>query len=111
MSNMTDYINSLAARSSAAQQQPAPTPADEYRERTRPLTDRLRDLLTTIPPEIIAEGLSLRELQPRLRGRKGRACHHAELADALRALGFTRRRYWKDGRTGFNARWFPVKEG
>jgi hypothetical protein len=76
------------------------------RERLTPLEDRLARLLQTIPHEIQREGLSLSQLQVQLRGRWRGACHPGDLGDALRKLGFVRRRNWRDG-VGFRAQWYP----
>jgi hypothetical protein len=109
-SALSPYIAAISQfRNTPAQPTPPTDPADEWRERNRPLVDRVRDLLKEIPPAVIADGLVLRELQIRLKGRIKRTCHAGELADCLRTLGFQRRRYWKEGRAGFNARWFPSR--
>jgi hypothetical protein len=74
------------------------------RERLRPLDERLTAVLRDIPAELQAEGLSLAALQERLRGRWRGNCHPGELGAALRRLGFTRERRWRDGE-GFRAVW------
>ena len=73
-----------------------------------PLIDRVKKLLNTIPFAEQQQGLSLSELQIRLRGRKGKKCHPGELADCLRKLGYERRRGWRQGRTGFRAVWKKI---
>jgi hypothetical protein len=73
-----------------------------------PLIDRVKKLLNTIPVAEQQQGLSLSELQIRLRGRKGKKCHPGELADCLRKLGYERRRGWRQGRTGFRAVWKKI---
>lgn len=106
----TAAISRFSVRNTPAQPTPPPDQsADEWRERNRPLIDRVRDLIKAIPPVVIADGLVLRELQARLKGRIKCTCHAGELADCLRTLGFQRRRYWKEGRAGFHARWFPTR--
>jgi hypothetical protein len=79
--------------------------ADDTRERLTPLQDRLSRLLTTIPAEVLAEGVSLSALQAGLRGRWRGACHPGELGAALRKAGFVRRRKWVDD-DGFRSLWF-----
>lgn len=80
--------------------------AKQWREANRPLIDRLRDLLSTIPVEVQCAGLSLQDLRIRLRGRTpGRACNHVELGAALRQLGFRRERRWHKEEDGFRAYW------
>lgn len=99
-----DYINSLTTYGD----QPAPSDCravENWREANRPLIARLRDLLATIPTEVQRAGLSLRDLQTRLKGRKGKMCDHAELGAALRSLGFRRDRRWSHGDQGFRAVW------
>jgi hypothetical protein len=99
-----DYILSLTAHGA----QPAASDTatvEQWREANRPLIARLRDLLATIPTEVQRAGLSLRDLQPRLKGRKGKMCDHAELGAALRSLGFRRDRRWSQPDQGFRAVW------
>lgn len=101
---LRDYTLSLTTLGT----QPAPsdsTPVDEWRDANRPLIARLRDLLATIPSQVQRAGLSLRDLQPRLKGRKGKMCDHAELGAALRSLGFRRDRRWSQPDQGFRAVW------
>ena len=99
-----DYINSLTTYG----EQPAPSgcrAVEDWREANRPLIARLRDLLATIPTDVQRAGLSLRDLQARLKGRKGKMCDHAELGAALRTLGFHRDRCWSNSDQGFRAVW------
>lgn len=85
--------------------EPEPTPPPDPIT-LRPLTERLRDLLATIPESAKANGLELRELQARLKGRQGKSCNAAELGAALRTLGWKRFRGWSDNHGGFVARWY-----
>lgn len=71
------------------------------------LLERTRKLLETIPMEQQEYGLELNELRIRLRGRIKKTCHPGELADCLRKLAYTRKRYWRNENEGFQARWFP----
>lgn len=73
----------------------------------RPLGVRLDELLRRIPPEIQARGLSLRDLQQQLRGRKARTCHHAELAHELFRRGWCKRRKWAGAGAPWPVLWFP----
>lgn len=106
MNTTADYLASLMrhAEASATTTADAQT-ASQWREQNRPLIDRLRDLLRTIPIEVQREGLALRDLQVRLKGRGGRNCNHAELGDCLRTLGFRRERRWRQAEQGFRAVW------
>jgi hypothetical protein len=54
--------------------------------------------------EVQREGLSLASLEPLLLGRRHGHCHCGELGEALRLLGFVRRRNWR-GADGFPAVW------
>lgn len=101
---LRDYTLSLATLGT----QPAPSDTaavQDWREANRPLIARLRDLLATIPIEVQRAGLSLRDLQSRLKGRKGKMCDHAALGAALRSLGFRRDRRWNHQDQGFRAVW------
>ena len=72
-----------------------------------PLHARLRRVLDHIPQSTQLEGLSLLDLQTRLRGRKGGLPHIGELGAAIRRLGWQRRRAWSDHDAAFAAKWFP----
>lgn len=73
-----------------------------------PLHTRLQKLLDTIPTNVQCRGLSLLDIQTRLRGRKGRAPHIGELGAAMRGLGWQRRRRWSNETTSFSAKWYPA---
>jgi hypothetical protein len=72
-----------------------------------PLHARLQKVLDTISLKTQANGLSLLELQVRMKGRKGGMPHVGELAAAFRKLGWIRRRQWSDSEDGFRAKWYP----
>jgi hypothetical protein len=72
-----------------------------------PLIQRVTKLLAAMPHAEKARGVELLELQYRLKGRKGGRAHVGEIAECLRRLGYVRRRGWREGRTGFCARWYP----
>jgi hypothetical protein len=104
---MVAYIEQLKASAAAEQARRAERQRAvmaDARERLRPLDERLTAVLRDIPAELQAEGLSLATLQDRLRGRWRGNCHPGELGTALRRLGFTRERRWRDGE-GFRAVW------
>lgn len=98
------------ARYEAAQAEKHRAVANEAREKLVALETRLARLLATIPPEVQGEGLSLMALQTQLRarGRGHSRCHVGELGEALRKLGFERRRAWR-GAKEFKALWFPAQ--
>ena len=110
---MPSYIEQLQASAAAAQSEQAQKKqaidaarASSWRDSMRPLKDRLADLLTTVPDDVKANGLSLSALQVQLRGRKASKAHCGEVATALRQLGYRRVRVWKQTDTdGFNAVW------
>ena len=72
-----------------------------------PLHVRLQKKVDAIPAATQQQGLSLLELQVRMKGRKGGMPHVGELASALRKLGWIRRRQWSNIEDGFRAKWYP----
>lgn len=72
-----------------------------------PLHIRLQKKVDAIPTKTQQQGLSLLELQVRMKGRKGGMPHVGELASALRKLGWIRRRQWSNSEDGFRAKWYP----
>jgi len=108
VSKVSFYIQQLKASLAVEEQQQRldrSRVADAaVKERLTPLENRLARLLTTIPPEVQKEGLSLPALQKALRGRWRGSCHPGELGAALRKLGFVRERQW-GGSDGFQAVW------
>jgi hypothetical protein len=109
---MSAYINQLNAQFEAEQAKRDIANAAEQqavRDRLTPLENRLQKLLSTIPVEVQREGLSLKTLQPSLRGRWRGTCHPGELGTALRKLGYKRIRKWSDD-SGFRALWFPDQD-
>jgi hypothetical protein len=76
------------------------------------LDGKLKRLLSTIPPEVQDEGLSIVEVQVMLRprGSERSCCTAGQLGDALRRLGFVRERRWHDGRSSFRALWRKRRE-
>jgi hypothetical protein len=109
-----DYAATMRAhiRSSKSQleQQAAKTAArdaKQWRERLTPLDARLAPILSEIPPEIQAEGLSLHTLQKFVKGRWRGCAHPGELGAALRRMGWSRTRLWRGDGIGFRALWLP----
>jgi uncharacterized protein YecE (DUF72 family) len=100
---LSDAQNNVkaAARREAAQQA-----ARQWSERLTPLEERLKRLLSQMPEEMIAQGLSLDHLRRLLAGKWRGNCHPGELGAALRRLGFVRRRNWSDADGGFRALWY-----
>ena len=106
---MKSYLNELNAHAASLRTQDTVKQAQAAAERDRRilLDDRLKHLLSTIPPEIQDEGLSIIEVQTMLRprGSTRSICTAGQLGDALRRLGFERERRWRDGRSSFRALW------
>ena len=105
---MRGYLAELNAYAAAQQRaQDAVKQAAAERDRRTSLDDRLKHLLSTIPPEVQDEGLSIVAVQVLLRprGSERSCCTAGQLGDALRRLGFVRERRWHDGRSSFRALW------
>jgi hypothetical protein len=82
----------------------------DWRDRLKPLEERLAKLLSTIPVEIKREGLSLPAIQTMLAGKWRGKCHPGELGQALRKLGYVRSRHWSETSGGFTALWYAPNE-
>lgn len=111
---MSTYLESVRALSeeqskakAIADQQAAQQAARQWSERLTPLEERLKRLLSRMPEEMIAQGLSLDDLRRLLSGKWRGNCHPGELGAALRKLGYVRRRNWSDHEGGFRAQWVP----
>jgi len=111
---ITDFITSLAADSAAsfaattrAQDAEQTAQRIKWRERLSPLDQRLAKLLADIPAALKAEGLSRESLRVQLAGRYSQTARAADVAAALRKLGWTRKRCWKgdESPNGFRATW------
>ena len=89
-------------------EQPWPDLQDDASASLKPLHTRLQKLLATLPLSAQRQGLSLLDLQARLRGRKGGLPHIGELGAAMRRLGWQRRRAWSNEDTAFSSKWYPA---
>jgi hypothetical protein len=76
-----------------------------------PLTERIKRLVASLPEPERNIPKSMEYFQTRLRGRKGKAAHVGEIADALRKLGYLRKRAWSKDANGFRAYWYPYGFG
>jgi hypothetical protein len=110
ISELNDYVERCNAKARAEREEKERAETQAARERLTPLDDRLSRHLLTIPIDIQREGLSLSALQVSLRGRRGGHPHPGELGDALRRLGFVRKRAWAGGSAGFRALWYPAEK-
>ena len=103
-----DFAAGISARlQELSAQQKLPSTQEDDQAPLAPLHTRLQKLLDQIPQSAKQEGLSLMDLQTRLRGRKGGMSHVGELGAALRRLGWHRRRRWSDQDEAFSSRWHP----
>ena len=110
---MTTYIESVREQFERLRQSRLEVEIEErtkatarWTERLTPLEERLKRLLSQMPEEMVAKGLSLDELRRLLAGKWKGNCHPGELGAALRKLGFIRRRNWSEAEGAFRARWF-----
>jgi hypothetical protein len=92
----------------AAKEKSAECKAQGWRERLTPLDVRLEKILSEIPVDVQAEGLSLHALQGFVKGRWRGNAHPGELGTALRHLGWYRTRQWRGDEIGFRALWYPA---
>ena len=106
--NFNDFLHAMGDMSA-----PAPAPldsppeADYWERRARPLSTRLKALLTSIPDTAKAEGLSVTALSKQMIGRYSGKAAPREVAVELRALGYTMRRVWRNRSTeGVRTLWF-----
>lgn len=97
-------LNALVEEEAALRAKQKLQSTNAARTRLTPLEDRLARLLKSIPVELQREGLSLASIQSSLQGRWRGNCHPGELGNALRRLGFQRKRQW-GGDAGFKALW------
>ncbi len=103
-----DFAAGICARlQEFSAEQHVPTTQEDAHAPLAPLHTRLQKLLDQIPQNAKQEGLSLLDLQARLRGRKGGMPHVGELGAAMRRLGWYRRRRWSDQDAAFSSKWYP----
>jgi hypothetical protein len=96
------YLTALAAPQPAPTDQPQPVPLsvtprrDNYLARLTPLPDRLRIALEKFPVEMTANGLHMSQIWPLVTGVQRSKPRAFEVAGALRAIGWTRVRFYSD---------------
>ena len=110
LESVRTYSDSLNSRHVEEKNKKDARDALAWEERLTPLETRLSRLLTTIPAEIQNQGLSLATLRSMLAGKWRGKCHPGELGQALRKLGYQRRRNWSAASDSFNALWFPTNQ-
>ena len=107
-----DFTTGIRARlQELSAQQPMQSTKEDALAPLAPLHTRLQKLLDQIPDSAQRQGLSLQDLQTRLRGRKGGMPHIGELGAAMRRLGWQRRRIWSDQDEAFSSKWYPRHRG
>ena len=108
-SNNTAFVQGIAdtLEPYRRDQQSGPPVRTEHNPVLTPLRIRLEKLLDDIPLSDQRQGLSLLDLQARLRGRKGGLPHIGELGAAIRRLGWQRRRRWSNEDAAFASLWYP----
>jgi hypothetical protein len=109
---MKTWIEHIEEQHSMEAQQRAARDVEKletFRLRMTPVVERLRRFLATVPEsERYPRPITFfsEALRPR---HHGRFASQREVADALRALGFTRHRGWQKAEQGFRSLWyFPI---
>jgi hypothetical protein len=106
--HMREYLSQLTQGTAHAGHAACTAETEQqFKELATPLVDRLRVLVATIPPEQAKHGMSIEWFRTRLRGKYCRHAMAGDVAQALRELGWIRRRGWRESEDGFRARWFP----
>ena len=106
--DLCSYLHALAeTRVEAAPPHDNETKRSEFQEQATTLTERVQTLIRTIPVESQKVGVSLEWFRIRLRGRYAKHALAGDVAGALRAVGWVRRRGWREAEHGFRAKWYP----
>lgn len=74
-------------------------------DKQRPLVERVRDTIATLPPEELAAGIRLEKLCELIPGKHRDSSQPKAVGAALRELGYTRQRCWRKSEQGFRALW------
>lgn len=91
------YIDTLRAQAAEAAKHKAEADAhcgSTRNHEVKPLTDQIEALMRSLPPAQRDRPWSMAELVCRLQGRYRDRPHAADVGQALRALGWTRKRDW-----------------
>ena len=110
MTYILQFFQSLKEAAERQQHECQSTESDQlaqFRETSTPLIDRLEKLIASIPEEERNVPRPLEFFRTRLRGVEGRGAHPGQVGEALRKLGFTRKRAWSAVDDGFRALWMP----
>ena len=83
-----------------------------FRLRTTPVIERLRRFIASMPDEERNTPRSLEFYRQVLKAKyHGKHAHSGETGEALRALGYIRKRGWSSADGGFRAVWYPPVKG
>lgn len=83
-----------------------------FKLRTTPVIERLRRFIESMPDEERNKPRSLEFYRQTLRAKyHGRHAHSGETGEALRSLGYIRKRGWSSTEGGFKAVWYPPAHG
>jgi len=101
-----------AARQGAAQKEAENSNMEQFKFRTSPVIERLRRFIEAMPESERGLPRSLEFYRLTLKAKyHGKHAHSGETGEALRALGYVRKRGWSSAEGGFRAMWHPpVKE-
>ena len=80
-----------------------------FKESSTPVVERLKRLIASIPIEEVNNPRPLEWYRTRLRGIEGRGAHAGQVGNALRALGYERKRAWSGSLSGFRSLWYTTK--
>jgi hypothetical protein len=85
---------------------------EQFKLRTTPVIERLRRFIEAMPESERGLPRPLEFYRLTLRAKyHGKHAHSGETGEALRALGYIRKRGWSSAEGGFRAVWYPpVKE-
>lgn len=83
-----------------------------FRVRTTPVIERLRRFIESMPNDERNMPRALEFYRLVLKSKyHGKHAHSGETGEALRALGYVRKRGWSSAEGGFRAVWYPPVKG
>jgi hypothetical protein len=81
---------------------------EQFKLRTTPVIERLRRFIESMPESERGSPRPLEFYRLTLRAKyHGKHAHSGETGEALRTLGYTRKRGWSAIEGGFRAMWYP----
>ncbi len=85
---------------------------EAFNLRTTPVIERLRKFIASIPESERSKPRPLEFYRQALKAKyHGKHAQLGETGEALRSLGFIRRRSWSTAEGGFRAIWYPPAKG